>query len=113
MPNKLTLGGCNSRPLNLNDTTGHVAFLTLEEWCNDIYPGKKPTLQTLQRWARNGNFYPAAEKHGKQYRLVPGAIYIDPKDPRLGKKIKDAQSPQPARLAFMEKVINDTAKGRV
>jgi hypothetical protein len=87
--------------------------LTLWEWCNETYPGKKPTLQTLQRWARNGNFYPAAEKHGREYRLTPGTIYIDPHDLRLGKKIKEARSAAPARAAFMEKIINDAAKRRI
>ncbi|HFK4650116.1 TPA: excisionase [Serratia marcescens] len=87
--------------------------LTLLEWCAEAYPGKKPTLQTLQRWARNGNFYPAAEKHGREYRLAPGTIYIDPSDLQLGKKIRDAQSTEPARAAFLEKVINDTEKGRI
>lgn len=109
MPNNLIQGGWNN-PLQHQNT---IQYQTLEEWCNDTYPGKKPSLQTLQRWARNGNFYPAAEKHGKQYRVVPGAIYINPNDPCLGKKIKDAQSAEPARAAFMEKVINGTAKGWV
>ncbi|HIB8304944.1 TPA: excisionase [Serratia marcescens] len=86
-------------------------WMTLEEWRDDNYTDKKPSIQTLWRWARNGNFYPPAEKHGKQYRLTPGTIYINPKDFNLGRKIKEAQSPYPARLAFMEKVINGTAKG--
>ncbi|WP_199637351.1 excisionase [Serratia sp. PAMC26656] len=85
--------------------------LTLEEWCNEVYPGKKPSRQTLQRWARNGNFYPAAVKEGREYRLIPGTIYINPKDLNLGRKIKEARSIEPARVAFMEKVINDTEKG--
>ncbi|ENG1466260.1 TPA: excisionase [Yersinia enterocolitica] len=85
-------------------------LLTLEEWCDETYKTDKPTIQTLQRWARNGNFYPAAEKHGRQYRVKPNAIYIDPKDFNLGKKIKDAKSAAPARNAFMEKVINDSAE---
>ncbi|MHA3514122.1 excisionase [Yersinia enterocolitica] len=48
-------------------------LMTLTEWCDETYTTDKPTIQTLQRWARNGNFYPAAEKHGRQYRvrLVP------------------------------------------
>lgn len=89
-------------------------LLTLEEWCDDTYTdGAKPTLQTLQRWARNGNIYPAPEKHGKKYCVKPGAIYINPNDLSLGKKISDAQSAEPARTAFMEKVINDTAARKV
>ncbi|MBW5814441.1 excisionase [Yersinia kristensenii] len=84
-------------------------LLTLEEWCDETYKTNKPKIQTLQRWARNGNIYPAPEKHGKRYRVKPNAIYIDPKDFNLGKKIKDAQSAVPAQNAFMEKVINDSA----
>ncbi|MDN0124411.1 excisionase [Yersinia aleksiciae] len=84
-------------------------LLTLEEWCDETYKTDKPTIQTLQRWARNGNIYPVPEKHGKRYRVKPNAIYIDPKDFNLGKKIKDAQSAIPAQNAFMEKVINDSA----
>lgn len=87
--------------------------LTLEEWRDDNYTGKKPSIQTLWRWARNGNFYPPAEKHGKQYMLTPGTIYINPNDLLLGKKIKEAHSAVPARVAFMEKIINDTAKRRI
>ena len=88
-------------------------LLTLEEWCDDNYKSNKPSIQTLWRWARNGYIYPAPEKHGRQYRVQPNAIYINPKDVRLGKKIKDAQSSSPARSAFMEKVINDAAKHKV
>jgi predicted site-specific integrase-resolvase len=55
-----------------------MKFLTLEEWIKTIYSSDYPSLQTLQRWARNGNIYPAPEKHGKQYRVREDAIYIDP-----------------------------------
>ena len=89
-------------------------LLTLEEWRDETYAdAAKPTIPTIQRWARNGNIYPPPEKHGKQYCVKPGAIYINPNDLNLGKKIRDAQSAEPARAAFMEKVINGTAKGRV
>lgn len=88
-------------------------LLTLEEWSDKNYESHKPSIQTLWRWARNGCIYPAPEKHGRQYRVQPTAIYINPKDVGLGKKIKDAQSSSPARSAFMEKVINDAAKHKV
>lgn len=85
-------------------------LLTLEEWRDETYKeGAKPTLPTIQRWARNGNIYPTPEKHGKQYCVKPGAIYINPNDLSLGKKIKDLQSDEPARSAFMEKIINGKA----
>ncbi|MGM7927537.1 excisionase [Yersinia enterocolitica] len=62
-------------------------LLTLEEWAEETYRSKQPTPQTLQRWARGGNIYPAPEKHGREYRVQPGAIYIQPKSYRLAKKI--------------------------
>lgn len=110
MPNNpIPRGGDNHRPADC----GKEKLLTLKEWCDDTYESYKPNIQTLWRWARNGNFYPPAEKHGRQYMLKPGTIYINPNDPTLGKKIKEAQSAAPAREAFMEKVINDTAKRRI
>ncbi|PRD14021.1 excisionase [Pantoea coffeiphila] len=84
-------------------------LMTLTEWCDAHYTDKKPALTTLQKWARNGNFYPAAEKHGRQYRLREDAIYIKPQDVSLGKKIKETGSIAPAQTKFMEKVINGTA----
>ncbi|HDL7455146.1 TPA: excisionase [Yersinia enterocolitica] len=62
-------------------------LLTLEEWAEETYRSKQPTPQTLQRWARGGNIYPAPEKHGREYRVQPGAIYIQPKSYRLVKEI--------------------------
>ncbi|CND61650.1 excisionase [Yersinia intermedia] len=62
-------------------------LLTLEEWAEETYRSKQPTSQTLQRWARGGNIYPAPEKHGREYRVQPGAIYIQPKSYRLAKEI--------------------------
>ncbi|WP_419235842.1 excisionase [Serratia fonticola] len=55
-----------------------MKLLTLEEWIKTIYSSDYPSLQTLQRWARNGNIYPPPEKLGKQYRVREDAIYIDP-----------------------------------
>ena len=90
-----------------------MKLLTLEEWCDLKYKAHKPTLQTLQRWARAGKIYPAAEKHGRQYRVMPDAIYLNPTDIHVGKKIKESQSAEPAKNAFMQKVINDAAKHKV
>jgi hypothetical protein len=88
-------------------------LLTLEEWRDDHYKAYKPTVQTLQRWARSGCIYPAPEKHGRQYVVRADAIYINPSDVKTGKKIKEAQSHTPAKSAFMEKVMNDTAARKV
>ncbi len=90
-----------------------MKLLTLEEWCERAYENKRPTLQTLQRWARNGNLYPAPEKHGKEYRVREDTIYIKPNSMTLSKKILKAQNSEAARTAFMEKVINDTAANKI
>jgi hypothetical protein len=64
-----------------------MKLLTLEEWSEKTYEGKRPTLQTLQRWARNGNLYPAPQKHGKEYRVREDAIYINPGDYGISRQI--------------------------
>ncbi|ORJ20050.1 excisionase [Rouxiella silvae] len=88
-------------------------WLTLEEWRDLKYKEYKPTVQTLQRWARDGKIYPAPEKHGRQYVVRTDAIYVNPTDVKTGEKIKEAQSNKPAKSAFMQKVINDTAARKV
>lgn len=88
-------------------------YLTLESWADMHYESPKPTLQTLQRWARKGNIYPAPEKHGSQYRVQPGAIYINPTDKSLGKKIRDVGGVKTTKSEFMEKVINGTPGSKV
>lgn len=79
-------------------------LLTLEEWAEETYRSKQPKPQTLQRWARGGNIYPAPEKHGREYRVQPGAIYIRPKSYRLAKKIikasPDINSPLIERINY-------------
>ncbi|MGN7975430.1 MULTISPECIES: excisionase [Serratia] len=64
-----------------------MKLLTLEEWANRTYSDSLPSIKTLRRWARNGNFYPAPEKHGRTYRIREDAIYINPKNYRLSKQI--------------------------
>ncbi|RNM06906.1 excisionase [Dickeya undicola] len=81
-------------------------LLTLEEWCARNYSDKPPTIQTLQRWARSGRIYPVPEKHGREYRVTENAIYINPKDFSLAKKIVQ----DPALSPLMEKVIHGHGK---
>ncbi|WP_431022814.1 excisionase [Erwinia rhapontici] len=88
-------------------------LLTLEQWCDENYAVSKPTLQTLQRWARNGNIYPPPEKHGKQYRVIPGAFYVNPKDVRLGRKIRESGIINDSPTEFMKKVINEREERKV
>ncbi|HEN3623250.1 TPA: excisionase [Yersinia enterocolitica] len=79
-------------------------LLTLEEWAKDTYRSKQPTPQTLQRWARGGNIYPAPEKHGREYRVQPGAIYIQPKSYRLAKEMLKTSSSTSSSL--IERIIH-------
>ncbi|QCG95028.1 excisionase [Azospirillum sp. TSA2s] len=55
-------------------------LLTLEEWANANY-ASPPGIKTLQRWARERKIYPPPEKHGKEYKVQPGARYLDPTTP--------------------------------
>ena len=65
---------------------------------------QQATPQTLQRWARGGNIYPAPEKHGREYRVQPGAIYIQPKSYRLAKEIFKTSSS--TSLSLIERIIH-------
>ena len=79
-------------------------LMTLEEWRDVIYSDTyNPKLQTLQRWALGGKIYSPPEKHGRHYLVQPGAIYIIPADARLGDKIDDSRSTEPAVSEFMRK----------
>ncbi|AHG22156.1 excisionase [Chania multitudinisentens RB-25] len=65
-------------------------LLTLEEWGTKTYKSKPPSIKTLRRWARNGNIYPAPEKHGREYRVQENAIYIKPKSFQLARDLHKA-----------------------
>lgn len=51
-------------------------LMNLLEWANSVY-STPPSLSTLRRWCREGRIYPAPERHGKEYRLLPDSIYVD------------------------------------
>lgn len=86
-------------------------LLTLEEWAQETYNSKQPTPQTLQRWARGGNIYPAPEKHGREYRVRPGAIYIQPKSYRLAKEILKTSPSTSSSL--IERIIHGKAAKKI
>ncbi|MCB5320866.1 excisionase [Yersinia intermedia] len=67
-------------------------------------PPQQTTPHTLQRWARGGNIYPAPEKYGREYRVQPGAIYIQPKSYRLAKEIFKTSSS--TSLSLIERIIH-------
>ena len=67
-------------------------LLNLLEWANSTYP-TPPSLSTLRRWAREGRIFPAPELHGKEYKVQPDAIYVDPSKKNLRHKAKHLALP--------------------
>jgi len=53
-------------------------LLNLQEWASVTY-SQPPSLSTLRRWAREGRIYPCPELHGKEYRLRPDSVYVNPR----------------------------------
>jgi len=79
-------------------------LLTLEEWSEKTYESKQPSIKTLRRWARSGNIYPAPEKHGREYRVKPNAIYIQPKSFNLARALQKTEAIEVPPL--IERIIN-------
>lgn len=67
-------------------------LLNLQEWANTTY-STPPSLSTLRRWAREGRIFPAPELHGKEYKVQPGATYVDPSKNNLRAKPKHLTLP--------------------
>lgn len=68
-------------------------LLRIEEWITARYGEGGPALLTVRRWIRDGNIFPAPEKHGRAYYLRPDARYIDPKHPPADLKPSGRPSP--------------------
>lgn len=49
----------------------------LQTWLDQTYGRDAPTRKTAQRWCKTGKIYPSPEKHGRDWMLVPDAIYVD------------------------------------
>ena len=81
-------------------------LLNLQEWAAEVYT-TPPSLSTLRRWTREGRIYPAPELHGKEYKVQPDAIYVDPRKKNLRAKPKHTKLPSGGtlleRLAHGEK----------
>lgn len=82
-------------------------LLNLQEWAGEVYT-TPPSLSTLRRWTREGRIYPAPELHGKEYKVQPDAIYVDPRKKNLRAKPKHTKLPSGGtlleRLTHGEKV---------
>ncbi|HCL5922584.1 TPA: excisionase [Citrobacter amalonaticus] len=72
-------------------------LLNLQEWADLTY-SKPPSLSTLRRWVRNGRIFPAPELHGKEYKVQPDAIYVDPRKKNLRVKPKHTKLPSGGTL---------------
>lgn len=72
-------------------------LLNLQEWAAEVYT-TPPSLSTLRRWTRDGRIYPAPELHGKEYKVQPDAIYVDPRKKNLRVKPKHEKLPNSGTL---------------
>ncbi|ELO4292071.1 MULTISPECIES: excisionase [Enterobacter] len=72
-------------------------LLNLQEWAAEVYT-TPPSLSTLRRWTREGRIYPAPELHGKEYKVQPNAIYVDPRKKNLHAKPKHTKLPSGGTL---------------
>ncbi|ENK7135372.1 excisionase [Enterobacter roggenkampii] len=72
-------------------------LLNLKEWAAEVYT-TPPSLSTLRRWTREGRIYPAPELHGKEYKVQPDAIYVDPRKKNLRAKPKHTKLPSGGTL---------------
>ncbi|EQB5729083.1 excisionase [Enterobacter hormaechei] len=72
-------------------------LLNLQEWAAEVYT-TPPSLSTLRRWTREGRIYPVPELHGKEYKVQPDAIYVDPRKKNLRAKPKHTKLPSGGTL---------------
>ena len=72
-------------------------LLNLQEWAAEVYT-TPPSLSTLRRWTREGRIYTAPELHGKEYKVQPDAIYVDPRKKNLRAKPKNTKLPSGGTL---------------
>jgi prepilin-type N-terminal cleavage/methylation domain-containing protein len=57
------------------DATPAARRISLSKWLRETYGEDGPTIETARRWAREGRIHPAAERHGRDYYVVPDATY--------------------------------------
>lgn len=76
-------------------------LMNLQEWASATY-SQPPSLSTLRRWVREGRIYPSPELHGKEYKLEPDSVYVDPRKKMM--KRKPANVAPPRKGSLMEKL---------
>ncbi|PVY83985.1 excisionase [Pantoea ananatis] len=78
-------------------------LLNLQEWASTTY-SMPPSLSTLRRWAREGRIYPCPELHGKEYKLHPDSVYINPR--KLTRNLTSHPNSSDSGNSLLEKIIN-------
>ncbi|HHL2824712.1 TPA: excisionase [Citrobacter murliniae] len=78
-------------------------LLKLQEWASEVY-ASPPSLSTLRRWAREGRIYPAPKLHGKEYKVSPDAVYVDPSKKNL--RIREKHGKMPTTGTLMERLTH-------
>lgn len=50
-------------------------WISLREWARATYGDAVPHINTLLKWVHDGRIQPQPEKHGRLWRVRPGAEY--------------------------------------
>lgn len=72
-------------------------LMNLQEWASVTYT-HPPSLSTLRRWVREGRIYPCPQLHGKEYKLTPDSIYVDPRKKLMKRKPAHVSAPKEGSL---------------
>ena len=86
-------------------------LLTLQEWAADTY-SRPPSLSTLRRWVREGRIYPCPELHGREYKLSPDSVYVDPRKSKMKRKPPHVTPPREGSLLEKLKHVEQTGTVR-
>lgn len=78
-------------------------LLNLQEWASATY-SQPPSPSTLRRWVREGRIYPCPQLHGKEYKLEPDSVYVDPRKSKMVRK--PAYTKPPKNGTLLEKLKN-------
>ena len=71
-------------------------LLNLQEWAAEVYDSAIPFYSASMD--AGGATYPAPELHGKEYKVQPDAIYVDPRKKNLRAKPKHTKLPSGGTL---------------
>ncbi|TNV22862.1 excisionase [Buttiauxella sp. B2] len=84
-------------------------YVSLITWAG-MYYENPPSRDTLRRWARNGNIYPAPELQGREYLVLPEAFYIKPNKCAIRLEQHQPNGRIGRKSSLLEKLINESEK---